>query len=366
MSKRTFLSLFLSLVFSCGAFYFTFRNVPLSTILQYFRAINPFSAVVAMALVVMSLVIKGFRWKLIISPYRHLAFSQAYHPLVIGLMANCFLPARIGELVRPFWHKARNNTSFSACVASLAAERFFDLITLLTLLAATFWLVDVDRGVPTLYNDIELSITLLRKLMFSVLAFCLVIFLSIVLLSTSTIAEIFKRIILKCPVLVEKRSQKLHAFLHNKVCFPLTQIIDRIVEGFSIVRSIGDTVTCIGLSFGAWLLWAAGYMVLSQGSPTINLNFFEATASMVIICLFIALPSVPGYWGLWEAGGVFSLSLFGYLPEETAGLTLANHAVQMFPVCLAGLISVWLTGFRLASLQKENPVLQTTKAKSVS
>ena len=28
---------------------------------------------------------------------------------------------------------------------------------------------------------------------------------------------------------------------------------------------------------------------------------------MIIICFFIALPSVPGYWGIWEAGGVFAL-----------------------------------------------------------
>ena len=60
---------------------------------------------------------------------------------------------------------------------------------------------------------------------------------------------------------------------------------------------------------------------------------------MVIVCFFISLPSVPGWWGLWEAGGVFALSLFGVTAKEAAGFTLANHAVQVIPVIIAGFAS---------------------------
>jgi hypothetical protein len=68
---------------------------------------------------------------------------------------------------------------------------------------------------------------------------------------------------------------------------------------------------------------------------------------MIIICIFIALPSVPGYWGTWEAGGVFPLGLFGVALEPAAGFTLVNHGIQLLPVIGIGLISALMTGARL-------------------
>jgi len=74
---------------------------------------------------------------------------------------------------------------------------------------------------------------------------------------------------------------------------------------------------------------------------------------MIIICFFIALPSVPGFWGIWEAGGIFALSLFGVSAKEAAGFTLANHAIQMFPVIIIGVISAMLSGVDTLQILKE-------------
>jgi hypothetical protein len=82
---------------------------------------------------------------------------------------------------------------------------------------------------------------------------------------------------------------------------------------------------------------------------------------MVIICLFIALPSVPGFWGVWEAGGVFAMSLFGVSTNAAAGFTLANHGVQVFPVIIVGLISAIITSVNIwqVSYQKKTTETQT-------
>ena len=71
---------------------------------------------------------------------------------------------------------------------------------------------------------------------------------------------------------------------------------------------------------------------------------------MVIICFFISLPSIPGWWGLWEAGGVFALSLFGVTAKEAAGFTLASHAIQVFPVILAGFASAMLLSVNIRQM----------------
>ncbi|MCJ7617482.1 MAG: flippase-like domain-containing protein, partial [Desulfobacterales bacterium] len=73
----------------------------------------------------------------------------------------------------------------------------------------------------------------------------------------------------------------------------------------------------------------------------------------IIICFFIALPSVPGFWGIWEAGGIFALSLFGVSAKEAAGFTLANHAIQIFPIIIAGFISAMLSGVDTLQILKQ-------------
>ena len=74
---------------------------------------------------------------------------------------------------------------------------------------------------------------------------------------------------------------------------------------------------------------------------------------MVIICFFIALPSVPGWWGLWEAAGVFGMSLFDVSTKEAAGFTLANHALQVFPVILMGIASAMILSVNIRKLSYE-------------
>jgi hypothetical protein len=65
---------------------------------------------------------------------------------------------------------------------------------------------------------------------------------------------------------------------------------------------------------------------------------------MIIILFFIALPSVPGWWGIWEAGGVFAMGLFGVPRLEAAGFTLVSHAMQIFPVILIGIGCAFISG----------------------
>jgi hypothetical protein len=96
-----------------------------------------------------------------------------------------------------------------------------------------------------------------------------------------------------------------------------------------------------------WGVAGISYYVMSFGCPGIELSFFEMYTTMVILCLFVSLPSAPGFWGLWEAGGIFGLLIFGVSAKEAAGFTLANHVFQMVPVIIAGLISSIITGVNI-------------------
>ena len=51
-----------------------------------------------------------------------------------------------------------------------------------------------------------------------------------------------------------------------------------------------------------------------------------------------------------EAGGVFALSIFGVAEKDALGFTLVNHAGQVFPVIIIGLISALITSVNILNL----------------
>jgi hypothetical protein len=87
---------------------------------------------------------------------------------------------------------------------------------------------------------------------------------------------------------------------------------------------------------------------------------------MVIICIFISLPSVPGWWGLWEAGGVFALSLFGISAKDALGFTLANHAIQVIPVILIGFISAMILSVNIRRMSFDGKEFEDSKIKGIA
>ena len=104
------------------------------------------------------------------------------------------------------------------------------------------------------------------------------------------------------------------------------------------------------MSTAVWLLNGLSFYLVALGCPQIHLGYADIIVTMVVICVFIALPSVPGFWGLWEAAGVFALAYFGINAEPAAGFTLFNHALQILPVIAAGWLSCIFLGIRWSDM----------------
>jgi uncharacterized membrane protein YbhN (UPF0104 family) len=172
----------------------------------------------------------------------------------------------------------------------------------------------------------------------------------IILVSIAKIREFIYGLILYLPHLFFVFGPKFKNTIREKICRPLIRIIENIAQGFTLIRYPKKIILCSVLSLLIWALLALSYYFFSLGCPGINLTFFELSVVMVIICFFISLPSVPGWWGLWEAAGVFGLSLFGVTAKEAAGFTLANHALQVFPVIIMGLASALILSVNINKL----------------
>ncbi len=349
-NKGIILSLILGLLLSGIALYVTFVNIPLPELVGYLKTVNYWWVIPAVAIALMSFMIRVVRWQLLLTPVKKTGFWSAYHPLMIGFMLNCLLPARVGELARPAIFSKKERVSFSKVLATVSAERLFDVVVLLVSFVLVLAIVEISPTLDLTFGNYHLNRGTLEMIGVTTLRLCLGLTVCIVLVSAKRSQSLIKRTILRLPDLLLFASGSSKEKIREKLCVKLVKVVENVAVGFDLLKSPKKVGLCLGLSFLVWAVAGGSYYVMAFGCPGIELSFLEVYATMVILCIFISLPSVPGYWGLWEAGGVFGLLIFGVPAKAAAGFTLTNHVLQMVPVIIVGLISSIITGVNVVQV----------------
>src|SRR5438309_1083396 len=94
----------------------------------------------SLATMIVNLAIRAFRWQYLLEPLGHTTFARAFRATAVGFAANSVLPARAGEVIRPYFlartDRAHGRMSATGAFATIILERLLDVITVLVLLAS--------------------------------------------------------------------------------------------------------------------------------------------------------------------------------------------------------------------------------------
>jgi len=356
MKKKIGISLILGLVVSLLALFLAFRNVPFDDLIIYLASINYVWILPAVVVIILSFVLRAFRWKIILESAGKVGFWASFHPLMIGFMINCILPGRVGEVARPVILQKKENIPFTTGLATVGAERVFDAGILIILFAVLLASIEIDPNLDIIFGKYHLNKATLMAVGRGTFKLFIVLIVGMALVALNKTRTVIINIITKIPRIFFSAGSDFKQKIQKKICEPLVGIVENVATGFTLVKYPMKICACFGLSLVIWGLAAFSYYLVSLGCPGIELSFIELTAVMIIICFFIALPSVPGFWGIWEAGGVFALLLFGISSKDAAGFTLANHAIQIFPVVFVGLISAMVTSVNILQVSYEERI----------
>ncbi len=346
-NHKIILSLVLGIIFSTAAIYVSFRNIPLAQLVDYVKTINFWWIIPTVLVGLSTYFVRALRWKVILKPIKKIGFWHAFHPVVIAFTINCLLPGRLGELARPAILYKRDNVEFSKVLATVVVERIFDIATLLCIFVIIMGTIEIDPSLSLSFNGYQINQATLMAIRSKTTVAGVLMLGFIFLFMLRSTRDAIGRLISWLPHLLffttahfrERLSRRFHersqAVLHN------------VALGFEVLRSPYKILTCILLSMTVWLLTFFSFYLLALGCPGVNITFLQMATSVIIVCFFIMLPSVPGYWGIWEVGGIYGLMIFGVAKTEAAGITLAFHFFQIIPLILVGLLSAWLTGVNL-------------------
>jgi uncharacterized protein (TIRG00374 family) len=218
---------------------------------------------------------------------------------------------------------------------------------LLLFFAIVLVTVNIDPNLDLAFGDYRLNKDTLALIGMTTLKVSIVLVAGIVLVSTRQSRRVVTRAIYGLPRLFFFTDDAFREKVKERICVRLAGAVDNFAVGLDMLKSPKKVCQCLILSFLAWVFAGASHYLLTFGSPGIEVTFLEMCAVMVILCFFISLPSAPGFWGLWEAGGVFGLLIFGVPAKEAAGFTLANHVIQILPIIAVGIVSSFVTGVSL-------------------
>jgi uncharacterized protein (TIRG00374 family) len=360
MRKNMTVSFVGGVILSAGALYFAFKNVPVAELYDYLVSINLYWILPAIFVAISSFFLRAIRWRIILESTRKINVWQAFHPMMIGFMINCVLPGRLGEIARPIILQKKEKIPFGTGLATVVTERVFDICLLVLLFMLTAGVLRANPDLHISFGTYQLDQKTLQTVFSTMLKMGAVLLLGIGIFSIGRARIILYNGILLVPKLFFFAGERFKTNIKNKICDPAIHILKNIAQGFELIKDPKRIVLCTGYSALIWGLQAFSYYLFSLGSPGINLTYLEITTVMVIICIFISLPSVPGWWGLWEAGGVFALSLLDIPAKDAAGFTLANHAIQVIPVILIGLYSAMLLSVNIRRISFEGGEIKNT------
>src|SRR5215213_4205877 len=113
------------------------HNVDLQRVGTAIRAARPEWLALSLATMVVNLAIRSLRWQYLLEPLGATTFSNAFRATAVGFAASTVLPARAGEVIRPYFlarlapadQKGRMTTT--GAFATIILERLLDTITVL-------------------------------------------------------------------------------------------------------------------------------------------------------------------------------------------------------------------------------------------
>ncbi|MFN8651281.1 MAG: lysylphosphatidylglycerol synthase transmembrane domain-containing protein [Gemmatimonadales bacterium] len=320
-------------IISAVLIFFSFRGVNFREVLEYVRSARTVPIVLGVTLATLTFVLRIFRWQLLLKgdDGRQLGVAPLWHAIAMGFMANNTLPLRMGEVVRTYAAARLTSTRFTSVLASIAVERLFDAVTVISLLALGLFTTRLPGDAVAGFG-VQRIVTVAGALVLAGLG-----------IAAAVVAF---------PDAAERTIRRLVP--GEKLAGKLIGMIEGVRHGFSVLRSPARIAGVLAWSFAIWGMSAVSFYVMLGAFDIGNVDFSGALLMQGLIMFGIAVPSTPGYAGAFELPIIAVLALYGIPKSQALAYALTYHITTFIPITLLGAWSIFRTGLGLAALQREN------------
>src|SRR5512143_528117 len=323
MNSRQRRTVALSLVVSATFLFLAFRNVPLEELGAALRRLHAGWLLVAIALSLLIMVFRTWRWQLELRPLERVPFGRLWVVTAVAYMAINLIPARLGEVVRPWLLSRRASVSFASVVGNLVVEKTRDAVVPLLYILV---------GLVTIENLPECVRTGAR-----VPAVGAAVLVVLVLLLYWRGEAFVDRSVLR--------------FLPERVGAGVKRVTGAIVAGMRVLPNPRLVLAVFLVSVALWFLPILSSYVMMRAFE-FQLPFSAAVVVFIFIGFGTALPNVPGMLCPYQYACILALGLFGVPKGDALAYGLVLNAVQFLSLVGQGLVAWPLAGISVADLRQ--------------
>jgi len=332
-SSKRWIGLVIGCCLSAAAIYYVFKDVSFEALKAEFKNLQFINLIPILGIGVGLFALRAYRWRYLLpkSERSKASLRELFDAIVFGFAGTAVLPLRAGEFVRPVCLNRFSKVPFATGLASVFAERVFDLIVIL---AIGYIALSAVPDAPHFLHTTAKSLGLIAGLGFIGLVFCA--FFGNWTLQIGTRVLQF--------VLPKRFADKLIHFLASAI------------HALQLLRNPRDLAVVTITSIILWIMNGVYF--------SLCLNLFNKDGSLLAgslltttIAFAVAAPSSPGFIGTFQAGCVLALTNILHFAEEfSLAYGILVHIIQTITTLgLAGIL-LSLRGIKFSSfLKKEAP-----------
>lgn len=307
------------------------RHANLGDVWRQVRHMDGSSIAIAIGLLGVQMTIRATRWRYLLTPFGVARFRNTFRTTIIGFAASNVLPARAGEVIRPYLLARREGFSAASAFATIVMERVLDLISVLLLLALFVRGHGLGGYPAALQRVVQVSAAVAGGGALVLLA---------VSWTLATHPERIGHFVLRAGRL-----------LPHRIAHGLSRVARTFSEGFLVMRRPRALAWALAWSVALWVSITIQTWLVTQAFG-IAMPYTGTFLLQALLVIGIAVPTPGGVGGFHEAYRIGVTTFFGAANDAAVGAALVLHGIAFVPITLIGIWFAMRDGLSLSSLDR--------------
>jgi uncharacterized protein (TIRG00374 family) len=308
------------------------RNVDFGRVVREIAHARPEWLALSLASMFVNLSIRAFRWQYLLDPLGKVSFGSAFRATAVGFAASTVLPARAGEVIRPYFLARHERMSATGAFATIILERLLDIVTVLALLASYVFFFDKD-----LSQTNPVAVTWLKGIgvIASASALGALVILFVLAGDPARLGRAIERLARVIPSFAER----------------LARIAEKFAKGLGAIRHPSRLLVALLWSFPLWLSIAVGIWTVAVAFQ-LAVPFTGSFLIIALLVLGVAVPTPGAVGGFHAAFRYGATAFFGASDDAAVGAAIVLHVLSIGPALLLGLYFAGQVGMNLSRMRE--------------
>jgi uncharacterized protein (TIRG00374 family) len=315
------------------------HNVDLGGVVASIAQARPEWLALSLATMFANLSIRALRWQFLLEPIAPTSFARAFRATAVGFAASAVLPARAGEVIRPYFLARQAPTdqqgrmTATGAFATIILERLLDVVTVLLLLSSFVFFFGIDVAAA---NPRGFALLMLAGGSAGVVA---------------TLALVVLFVLAGNPERLGRAMARLERVLPSRLAGLLAGLAEKFASGLGAIRRPARLLAALGWSLPLWLCIALGIWSMAMAFR-FAIPFTGSFLMIALLTLGVAVPTPGAVGGFHEAFRVGATMFYGAPDAAAVGAAIVLHLFSIGPALLLGLFFAAREGLNFGSMQR--------------